>query len=248
MRYRHADSDFVRVARQQDFLRNLREQVSPATARPDRTRRQGRRPRDPPTFSASASELLELAKLIAFSQGKPLRQVKFQTSDVNAQFKGGSYVTSTPTLEQTTLEDFLHGARKRSRPHRLPRPRRAPRSHAPRTSSRAGLAARRSASYPTTGESEAVTAALKVPFRVLYPALQTGPADSRRCAPTRCETTSRHSSTTPTWSSGGRTRIGGYYDFQGTDWLNPPLFANARTQSRSAGAPTSSSTTARTST
>ncbi len=24
--------------------------------------------------------------------------------------------------------------------------------------------------------------------------------------------------------------IGGYYDFEGTDWLNPPLFAHARTQ------------------
>ena len=23
---------------------------------------------------------------------------------------------------------------------------------------------------------------------------------------------------------------GGYYDFEGTDWLNPPLFAHARTQ------------------
>ena len=29
MRYRHTDSDFVRVARQQDFLRDLREQISP---------------------------------------------------------------------------------------------------------------------------------------------------------------------------------------------------------------------------
>jgi polyisoprenyl-teichoic acid--peptidoglycan teichoic acid transferase len=24
--------------------------------------------------------------------------------------------------------------------------------------------------------------------------------------------------------------LGGYYDFQGSDWLNPPLFAHARTQ------------------
>src|SRR5271166_4396521 len=29
VRYRHGDSDFVRVARQQDFLRDLREQISP---------------------------------------------------------------------------------------------------------------------------------------------------------------------------------------------------------------------------
>ena len=24
--------------------------------------------------------------------------------------------------------------------------------------------------------------------------------------------------------------LGGYYDFEGTDWLNPPLFAHARTR------------------
>ncbi len=30
VRYRHTDSDFVRVARQQDFLRDLREQIDPA--------------------------------------------------------------------------------------------------------------------------------------------------------------------------------------------------------------------------
>ena len=29
VRYRHTDSDFVRVARQQDFLRDLRQQISP---------------------------------------------------------------------------------------------------------------------------------------------------------------------------------------------------------------------------
>ena len=27
-----------------------------------------------------------------------------------------------------------------------------------------------------------------------------------------------------------RQNIGGYYDFEGTDWLNPPLFAHARVQ------------------
>ncbi len=48
VRYRHTDSDFVRVARQQDFLRALREQINPGErARPDRTRREGRRARDP---------------------------------------------------------------------------------------------------------------------------------------------------------------------------------------------------------
>ena len=107
VRYRHTDSDFVRVARQQDFLRDLREQISPdKRARPDRHGRQSGRARDQSRpSSSSASELIELAKLIGFSQAKPLRQVKFQSANVD--FKGpsgGSYVTTTPALAQATLD------------------------------------------------------------------------------------------------------------------------------------------------
>ena len=110
VRYRHTDSDFVRVARQQDFLRDLREQIDPtnelgqidtvakAVGHAIRT-----------NFPASASELILLSKLIAFSQTKPLRQVKFLTSNVDDQVNGVDYVTSTPELEKVTLEKFLNG-------------------------------------------------------------------------------------------------------------------------------------------
>ena len=110
VRYRHTDSDFVRVARQQDFLRDLREQIDPADeiGQID-TVAKAVGHAITSTFHASAEELIELAKLIAFSQSKPLRQVKFQTTNVDAQINGGSYVTSDPTLEQATLADFLHG-------------------------------------------------------------------------------------------------------------------------------------------
>ena len=97
VRYRHTDSDFVRVARQQDFLRDLREQIDPRTSsarstpspRPSGTR-SGRTSRPRPT------ELILLSKLIAFSQTKPLRQVKFLATNVDDQLNGGDYVTSTP--------------------------------------------------------------------------------------------------------------------------------------------------------
>ena len=46
VRFRHFDSDFVRVARQQDFLRDLREQVNPEISAA-RQGREGRRARDP---------------------------------------------------------------------------------------------------------------------------------------------------------------------------------------------------------
>src|SRR3954454_14858660 len=103
VRYRHGDSDFVRVARQQDFLRDLREQINPELSQIDRVAKSvGHAIHS--TFGQSNDQFLQLSKLIAFSQGKPLRQVHFLTSDVNAQYGGGSYVTSTPELEKKTLD------------------------------------------------------------------------------------------------------------------------------------------------
>src|SRR5947209_10580002 len=75
VRYRHTDSDFVRVARQQDFLRDLREQVSAedALGQIDTVAKAVGRAITS-TFHASAGQLIQLAKLIAFSQAKPDRK------------------------------------------------------------------------------------------------------------------------------------------------------------------------------
>src|SRR5437764_791017 len=109
VRYRHTDSDFVRVARQQDFVRSLREQISPedVIGQID-TVAKAVGHAIASTVTGSGEELLKLAKLIAFSQSKPLRQVKFLTTNVNANIGGGSYVLSTPTLEHQTLNRFLY--------------------------------------------------------------------------------------------------------------------------------------------
>src|SRR5438309_6076954 len=110
VRYRHEDSDFVRVARQQDFLRDLRSQLSGSlseligkidTVAGDVGRAVAS------TFPRSGSELIKLAELVIFSQGKPLRQVKFRSLSVATAIKGGSYVTTTPELARATLHDFL---------------------------------------------------------------------------------------------------------------------------------------------
>src|SRR5205823_14778696 len=99
VRYRHTDSDFVRVARQQDFLRNLREQISPedVIGQIDTVAKAVGHAISS-TFHASASELIELSKLIAFSQWRPLRHVKFRTGDLNAHRAGGSFVTPSRAL------------------------------------------------------------------------------------------------------------------------------------------------------
>jgi LCP family protein required for cell wall assembly len=231
VRYRHTDSDFVRVARQQDFIRDLREQIDPANelGQIDTVAKAVGRAIST-TFHASASELIELAKLIAFSQGKPLRQVKFQSSNVN--FKGpggGSYVTTTPELDQATLADFLHGHEQLVLPATS-----KPAAHTSRHGrhhSSPGLTPRDLDLFPTSaaGDGEAVKAALDVPFPVLYPTLQTGQAEQQEVRPytLKDQQGGLHHAYVVVWQ---QNPIGGYYDFEGSDWLNPPLFAHARVQ------------------
>jgi LCP family protein required for cell wall assembly len=232
VRYRHTDSDFVRVARQQDFLRDLREQIDPADEVDQiDTVAKAVGHAITSTFHASAEELIELSKLIAFSQSKPLRQVKFQSSNVDFQAPGGgSYVTSTPALEQATLADFLHGHEQLSLPAAKP-PARKP-HHGHHHSRSAGFSPATLDLFPSTaaGNSEAVKAAIEVPFPVLYPTLQSGPAEQQqvRAYTLKDQQGNLHHAYVVVWQE---NTIGGYYDFEGSDWLNPPLFAHARTQS-----------------
>jgi len=222
VRYRHTDTDFVRVARQQDFLRDLRQQISPENALEQiDTVAKAVGHAISSTFHASASELIELTKLVAFSQTKPLRQVKFLTTSSGTTIGGVSFVTSDRELEEQTLNSFLHG-------HEKVAVAAAPSSghhhHSGAPSPAPGL-------YPTSsaGQSEAIQAAVNVPFRVLYPALQTGPAVQQqvRAYNIADQQGHTHHAYVIVWQ---QNIIGGYYDLEGTDWLNPPLFAHARTQ------------------
>ncbi len=72
-------------------------------------------------------------------------------------------------------------------------------------------------------------AAVGVRFPVLYPTLQTAQAEQQtvRSYTLQDQQGRPHHAYVAVWE---QNPIGGYYDFEGTDWLNPPLFAHARTQ------------------
>jgi LCP family protein required for cell wall assembly len=236
VRYRHTDSDFVRVARQQDFLRDLREQIDPSDelGQIDTVAKAvGHAIRS--NFPPTASELILLSKLIAFSQSKPLRQVKFRTTNVDYQpdgASGGDYVTSDAELEKQTLDTFLNGHEQLQLPAST-----SPAGHASSHGHHhhhhsAGFSAAALNLVPTSsaGVSEMAKAALEVPFPVLYPTLQTGEAEQQqvRAYPLKNQQNIRHHAYVVVFQQ--NATMGGYYDFEGTDWLNPPLFAHARTQ------------------
>jgi polyisoprenyl-teichoic acid--peptidoglycan teichoic acid transferase len=224
--YRHEDSDFVRVARQQDFLRDLRSQISPSDilGQVETVAKLAGQAIDTSGFSSSPGEVIHLAKLIAFSQGKQIRQVKFQYASANYQLKGESFVTSTPELEAATLREFLEGHQK------LERTSTASGSSQSRSHHRHAKASKSPASiglYQTSsaGASEAVSASVSVPFRVLYPGLQTGPAEQQQVH--TYTLTDRHNHVHHAYVIVFRQNtIGGYYDVEGTDWLDPPLIGH----------------------
>ena len=221
VRYRHQDSDFVRVARQQDFLRDLRGQISAedVLAQIDAVAKAVGHA-IVSTFHDSASQLIELAKLVAFSQAKPLRQVKFRALNANAQLNGGSYVTSTPELEEQTLSEFLASS---------------PRAAVP--SAPASSGARSRAGARGQGGVDASSAAALgldpvapgsrpggVPFPLLFPTLQAAPATEQtvRAYDLRDREGRLRHAYVAVWR---QNSDGGYYDFEGSDWLDPPFLA-----------------------
>jgi LCP family protein required for cell wall assembly len=222
VRYRHGDSDFIRVARQQDFLRNLREQVPVGNliGEIDKVSRAvGKAVTS--TFHSSAGQLIELGKLAAFSQQKPLRQVKFQFDSASTMIGGESYVTSSTRLIKATVIEFLHVHEKLKLPSSAVR-----RSHHSSHTSNASLGL-----YPVsmTGKTMALTAAPGVPFPVEYPSVQTGQAVPQDFHVYKLEDQHKHvhHGYVAVWQ---QTGLGGYYDVEGMDWVNIPLFAHARQQ------------------
>lgn len=230
VRYRHTDSDFVRVARQQDFIRDLREQVPVGNLVGEIdtvSKAVGKAVTS--TFHASAGQLIELAKLVAFSQQKPLRQVKFRAANVDAMIGGESFVTSTPELIRLTVHEFLHG----HAPLKLPGSSgssSSSSSHSHSHHSSSGPSAASLDLYPvsSTGKTMALNVAPNLPFPLEYPALQTGPAVPQEVHPYTLEEHKHlHHGYVAVWQ---QNSLGGYYDAEGLDWVNIPLFAHARSQ------------------
>jgi LCP family protein required for cell wall assembly len=217
-RYRHTDSDFVRVARQQDFVRQVKEQVGAQGLLDNRDAIERAFGRAVQTDAAlrHTSEVLRVLKLAAFTLGKPVRQVPFLAT------AGPSYVTATPYDIERTVDDFLHGR---------PKP---PRPQVPHATAGGGHGRRRPASTsvpgviaaPSSTIAAATTAAIGNPFPVYAPHAAVGfsasPAQVRRY-PIRDEQGNLHRAYVISIPTG---TAGQYYGVEGMDWINPPILTH----------------------
>ncbi|MEA2297225.1 MAG: polyisoprenyl-teichoic acid--peptidoglycan teichoic acid transferase [Solirubrobacteraceae bacterium] len=215
-RYRHTDSDFVRVARQQDFLRQAKQQigVSGLINNEDKLLRAVRQ--SVQTDIHGTATIFHLFTLAAFSLGRPVRQVKFQ-ADQNVIIGNGSYVVATPAQVRATVADFLHG--------NPPKTVHVPAINLKRAANAKIVAGLGLTPTPAADIGLANVASVGLPFKLFVPRLrlQTGATpDIVRAYTLRDEQGTRHRAYVISISRG---LVGEYYGVEGTDWKTPPILA-----------------------
>ncbi len=211
VRYRHTDTDLVRAARQQDFLRQIKNQVGASGLVARLHPIEEIFGKYASTDVRSTDDVLKLLELVVQSASHPVRQVTF-TADV-----GPSYVTANHKQIRRTVRAFLNGGLK---PARIS----VGGGHAPAKKGSPGPAAP-SAPLTAATPDDLLQARLnthKIPFPLYYPvnrvtALGAGPDTIR---PYRLQ---GHVAYVVVVAQGS---LGQYYDLEGTTWQNAPITKN----------------------
>jgi LCP family protein required for cell wall assembly len=113
VRFRHADSDITRAARQQDFLRAAKDQIGTSSLIDQRGKLIKIMQRNTQTDSSlrSVKGVLKLAKLAIFSAGHPVAQIKFPPV-YSGDPETGEYVEASAATLQRLRDQFFHASPK----------------------------------------------------------------------------------------------------------------------------------------
>jgi LCP family protein required for cell wall assembly len=238
VRFRHLDNDFVRAARQQDFLRQAKSQYGIDQFISDPHKLTGKIGKHMRTDAAlqSKEEFLKLALLAGNSISHPVRQVRFPISYDNSS--AGSFVTATPEALAQVRHEFLSPP-----PQATARPTGG--------GSRGGKGGRRGSRGPkldglvnaqTEGEDYAIQlGAMKFP--VYYPKLMVA---GRHYMPLARDASGQlmYPRTYRIKARDGKMKAayrlvvpyntleGDYYGIQGTTWTDPPILRNPSSDAR----------------
>jgi LCP family protein required for cell wall assembly len=219
VRFRHADDDLVRSARQQDFLRQAKDQVGLGRLFGDRKELLHIFSRYTDTDLKSTPAILRLLKLAFESSGHPIREVHFR-GDIGPQF-----VTATPLQLQTSTQEFLNVTASKGG-------RGLGRSAVKESKKAKRRAARSSPGLPTgvitdriAAENLVAQASGKVTFPFYYPRARLARGSyvtdgSPRVYDIYDSHHLRHQAYRIVISAGLN---GQYYGVQGTDWKSPPI-------------------------
>lgn len=229
VRFRHADTDIVRSARQQDFLRQAKGQYGTGQLVSDRHRlaRIFGRFTQSDSQLHSVKALLELMTLAISTASSPIREVHFPA--VFPKDARDPYLTARASGIRRAVEQFLAASTAASKPAtRRPSRRKSRRRRAPKLVPGAvpGLVNATSA-----GQQQGVMLGSGVGMPVYYPKLLTSNGSYAPAIngiyPRPYELHDRqrqpHVAYRLTVKVG---ELGNYYGIQGTTWKNPPLLAH----------------------
>ena len=215
VRYRHEDTDIVRGARQQEFLRQAKQQVGVGELIDDRDRLLKIFSDYVTSDIRSDRAVLRLLRLAAASAQHPIREVHF-TGDI-----GASYVTASSRQVRRITDEFL-GVRATEGPRgKARRVRGAKRKR--RRSGGAGL--EEAAQIGRDQALKAFAGGARIP--VFYPQRRTRGAAFAGTEPRvyglRAPDDRVYNSYRMVVATGD---LGQYYGLQGTAWKNPPILAD----------------------
>jgi LCP family protein required for cell wall assembly len=218
VRFRHEDNDLVRSARQQDFLRQAKQQVgtSELIDKRDRLVRIFGRNTTTDTGLRSTAEVLRLLKLAVFSVDQPIREVHFEGQ------LGPSYVEASNAQVQRLVREFLQV-------EDTPGPRgelRAKGERRHRRRSPQDLYLEDATGFGKDQAIQAVQQGAGVSLPVLYLKMRT--RGSLYAGPPRVYKIRANGRTYGAYRMViKRGVVGEYYGLQGTTWKDPPILDDA---------------------
>jgi LCP family protein required for cell wall assembly len=217
VRYRHDDTDVVRVARQQDFIRQAKQQVGVKNLFDNQDELLGGL-RQAVETDIHGDDVLHLIDLALFSLGRPVRQVQFQ------QTLGPSYVTATPEQISSTENDFLYN-----------NPPATVKLHSVHTHSTTALGALGLVATPASDVNLETEGSVGLPFPLAAPGLRISAAPSPDLVRAYTLPDEHNTPHQAYVISIARGLLGQYYGIEGTNWMSPPILAGAHQTKHIAG-------------
>jgi LCP family protein required for cell wall assembly len=222
-RFRHEDSDLVRGIRQQDLLRDAKQQVGVGTLVSDRDKLLeifGKYTTSDGALKDRA-ELLGLLKLAVFSVGQPIRHVKFEGGDVgitSGDATTPSYVTASDATVKKLAQQFL-GVEETKGPRGALKPK-GKKKRAPQPDD---TALEKDTEFGKDQAIQAIEQGAGGQFPVYYPTVRA--AGFQYIGPPRV-----YKILTPDGKRRKSYRmvlksplVGEYFGIQGTRWMDPPI-------------------------
>jgi LCP family protein required for cell wall assembly len=235
VRFRHADSDIVRAARQQDFLRSAKDQLNSSALIEDRSQLIKIMQRSTQTDASlrSVKGVLKLAKLAIFSAGHPVAQIKFPPV-YSGDAATGEYVEASQNTLLKLRNEFFHASPKVKK--KSTSAKKKTKKQLKASSGNARVAKARLARATRTGEDlvARTVASHRLGFRLYFPQRLT--PNGRYASTVKDGTTTDATPRVYTLRDrAGRPhkayrlvvleniQEGSYYGIQGTGWKTPPL-------------------------